>query len=84
MFACSGLFGSNCESPDWPSQVHPAAPASGAARLLSTQVLFTVVTAVTSRAWRMAALVGQAVLSRSHSGPRYPPEYRGTETHPGA
>ena len=61
--ACSGLFGSNCESPDWPSQVRPAAPASGAARLLSTQVLFTVATAVTSRAWRTAALVGSGSAS---------------------
>ena len=57
MFARSGLLYSNRENPAWPSQVRPASPASGAARLLSTQALFTVAAAVTFRAGRTAALV---------------------------
>ena len=57
VFACSGLLCSNRENPAWPSQVRPVSPASGAARLLSTQALFTVAAAVTFRARRTAALV---------------------------
>lgn len=57
VFARSGLLCSNRENPAWPSQVRPVSPASGAARLLSTQALFTVAAAVTFRARRTAALV---------------------------
>lgn len=63
MFACSGLLCSNHENPARPPQVRPASPASGAARLLSTQALFTVATAVTFRAGRTAALVDSGCAS---------------------